>query len=151
MALTSADGADSAVPPPWFPVAPATSTDLFECIGSSLPLVRSDLLRTSRTILRSVLLRKLQDAGHGRLQTAASPTAEVARNDETLLRAARRVFARDGVHASVNAIAEAAGLVLGTRRVNAIAEAAGLVLGTRRVNASRPRRPRHRPRRLRGG
>ncbi|MEV5576769.1 helix-turn-helix domain-containing protein [Spirillospora sp. NPDC052269] len=46
--------------------------------------------------------------------------AEVARNDEALLRAARRVFARDGVHASVNAIAEAAGVGVGTlyRRYN---------------------------------
>jgi AcrR family transcriptional regulator len=46
--------------------------------------------------------------------------AEVARNDEALLRAARRVFARDGAHASVNAIAEAAGVGVGTlyRRYN---------------------------------
>ncbi|MFC5183890.1 TetR/AcrR family transcriptional regulator [Actinomadura harenae] len=46
--------------------------------------------------------------------------AEVARNDEALLRAARQVFARDGVHASVNAIAEAAGVGVGTlyRRYN---------------------------------
>lgn len=46
--------------------------------------------------------------------------AEVARNDEALLQAARRVFARDGVHASVNAIAEAAGVGVGTlyRRYN---------------------------------
>ncbi|MER7348091.1 helix-turn-helix domain-containing protein [Streptomyces aurantiacus] len=40
--------------------------------------------------------------------------AEVARNDEALLRAARRVFARDGERASVNAIAEAAGVGMGT-------------------------------------
>ncbi|MEL7977038.1 helix-turn-helix domain-containing protein [Isoptericola sp. F-RaC21] len=46
--------------------------------------------------------------------------AEVARNDEALLRAARRVFSRDGEHASVNAIAEAAGVGVGTlyRRYN---------------------------------
>lgn len=40
--------------------------------------------------------------------------AEVARNDAALLDAARRVFARDGVHASVNAIAEAAGVGVAT-------------------------------------
>ncbi|MGW7411783.1 TetR/AcrR family transcriptional regulator [Streptomyces sp. NPDC054863] len=40
--------------------------------------------------------------------------AEVARNDAALLEAARRVFARDGEHASVGAIAEAAGVGVGT-------------------------------------
>ncbi|MFH8607783.1 TetR/AcrR family transcriptional regulator [Streptomyces sp. NPDC018029] len=40
--------------------------------------------------------------------------AEVARNDAALLEAARRVFARDGAHVSVNVIAEAAGVGTGT-------------------------------------
>ncbi|MFC9251250.1 helix-turn-helix domain-containing protein, partial [Amycolatopsis thailandensis] len=46
--------------------------------------------------------------------------AEVARNDQALLEAARRVFARDGANASVNAIAEVAGVGVGTlyRRYN---------------------------------
>ncbi|AZM50512.1 TetR family transcriptional regulator [Streptomyces sp. WAC 06738] len=43
-----------------------------------------------------------------------SRQAEVARNDAALLEAARRVFARDGARASVNAIAEAAGVGMGT-------------------------------------
>ncbi|MEU3230561.1 TetR/AcrR family transcriptional regulator [Nocardiopsis alba] len=39
---------------------------------------------------------------------------EVARNDRALLQAARRVFSRDGAHASVSSIAEAAGVGVGT-------------------------------------